>query len=278
MPRPSTFRAPQLRRRLLAAWLLAGTVAAAHADLGEAWQKITLVDFAGAAADFAHLATSSDPATAREARYGRAIALLNAPPITPASLREAEQLLASIPPSPQDELALAARFYLARLAHRHQRPADLATARQRYAALAADASQSFFGQYALVEAALLDLYAQPLTPAIEPRVLAWYERGRTVTDPALRRNFLRNLGLALTRGDGSPATALRLEQEIVALNFSRQDMRRFALLRVYLLAESVGDRAAQIQALEAYLPAYPHHPQRQYFADRLAELQAAPAP
>ncbi|MEY2880579.1 MAG: hypothetical protein RLZZ15_2959 [Verrucomicrobiota bacterium] len=242
-------------------------------SLEAAWQLASLLRLGEAEAIFrSHLADAGP--TAREARYGLGLTLLNLSPKTDRRLAEARaHLEGAAAVAPADDLGLAARFYLARLFHRHLPRPDLPAALAIYESLAEEYPAHYFGQYAVVEASLIGLFRDFSPVGVEPRVLTWQARGRAITDPALRRNFLRNLSLALLRGDGSDAAALGLTQEVDALRFTRTDQRVVTLLRIALLAEGLRDRPLQIAALERYLAEFPRHQQRRFYADQLDRLR-----
>lgn len=137
--------------------LAAGRLAAT--DAPEPWRALTSYRFPEA-----KLAFEQSPASAN-ASFGLALTLINLQPKTEANLDRAAALLQEVAASPADqELALAARFYLGRIAQVHRRKPDPAAAQRLYRALMDEHPASFWAQLAGVKWVTLQIYtAGPAT-------------------------------------------------------------------------------------------------------------------
>ena len=138
---------------------------AARASLPEGWQALTLLKADEALRGFDAGRASATPAGAREADFGRAVALLARQPITPEQVETARQLFAALADSGTDDAALGARYFLGRIAQHHQEHADPAEAARQFRTLIAGHETSLWAQAALTRLALLELYpADEQTP------------------------------------------------------------------------------------------------------------------
>lgn len=148
------------------------------------WIELTRWSLPEAAATFAPAA-----AVDRLAALGAATTLVELPPKTPERLAEATRRLeALVAADPADEPGLMARWLLARLAHVHRSPADLAAARAHYTALFESGGAHPLAQHAGVKLALLTLYADtPADPAA--RLTAAATIGPHLTLPSARRDY-----------------------------------------------------------------------------------------
>lgn len=172
--------------------LTVGLLAAPEAEPAlDGWTLIRALRFADAYQTFKE-GESSD---LREV-FGEAIALLNAPPKTRPRLAEAQRLLEMVAKSPDPELQVLARYYLARIAQVHAYEPDWPTARRLFASLLADFPQHSLAQLGAAKLALLDMYdAEPTEPVAE-RFARLAELGKGLTDPAAKRDFHYVMGCA----------------------------------------------------------------------------------
>jgi len=152
--------------------LICAAVPLAGSELAAGWTALTNYRAAQALKVFDPAVTSADPAVAREARFGRGVALLDLQPVTPAQIEEARGLFARLADSGGDEVAAGARFFLGRIAQHHQARPDAGEAARQFRQLIAEHEQSVWAQTALSRLALLELYE--LNPSLPPasRVVA----------------------------------------------------------------------------------------------------------
>lgn len=136
--------------------LLVGAVCAEESP----WDKITLGLFNEADGVFEEIATKSKGETARQALYGRAVALLNIQPRTQGNVEKSQQLFESIyQANTVDDLGLAARFMQARISQIHLLPVNKERAEQIYTELSAGRPNHAITQRAKVKLTLLRIYA-----------------------------------------------------------------------------------------------------------------------
>ena len=112
--------------------LICAAVPLAGSELAAGWTALTNYRAAQALKVFDPASTSADPAVAREARFGRGVALLDLQPVTPAQIEEARGLFAGLVDSGADDAAAGARFFLGRIAQHHQAKPDAAEAARQF--------------------------------------------------------------------------------------------------------------------------------------------------
>jgi len=253
-----------------------------HAALIQAWEATTLTDFGAAVQKFKPLITAHDPTVARQARYGLAINLLNAPPTTESSRNQAARLLTEVVAAgnPSDELTLASRYHLARIDQSHRLTPNYPRALAAYLALAEDHPESWWGQLALQKAALIDLFSTPPGEDYRERCHAWWARLDAFHDPVVRRGFAYLMGDAFMRVLRDPVGALTCYLEAEALQLSRHDLRALMLMRTALLSRELGHTAEAVVRLRRYIAEFPqtgHGPELQRIVNHLeAQLTAIP--
>ncbi|MBS0664139.1 MAG: tetratricopeptide repeat protein [Verrucomicrobia bacterium] len=145
---------------------LAGPAAGRGADLTAGWEALTNYQAGEALRIFAAGEASTNPATVREARFGRGVALLTRQPVTAGQIDEARGLFRALAESGADDFALGARFYLGRIAQHHQETPDPDEAARQFRLLLNEHPDSVWSQSALSRLALLQLYA--LDPGFTP--------------------------------------------------------------------------------------------------------------
>jgi tetratricopeptide (TPR) repeat protein len=144
-------------------FLLAGAMSAAGPTT-EAWKAITDYRADQALREFGE--ATGNTAEARNARLGRAVALLAKQPVTAGQVDDARRICTELANSGSDEPALAGRFLLARIAQHHQEVPDPTEAARQFRQLIAEHENSIWAQSALSRLALLQLYV--LDPSQPP--------------------------------------------------------------------------------------------------------------
>jgi len=151
--------------------MLIGLVLAASAaasQLAAGWQALADYHAKQALEVFDLHLSDADSAVAREAQFGRGVALLDRQPVTPGQVEEARQLFIALADSGSDDPAQGARFFLGRIAQHHLAQPDDAEAARQFHQLIAEHEASVWAQSALGRLALLEIYA--LNPQIAPSV------------------------------------------------------------------------------------------------------------
>jgi hypothetical protein len=197
---------------------IAGLAAPAAPDAaGAAWQLLANYRPDFALSQFERLAASNGP-EARSARLGEALSLLAQPSPVMDRVGRARVILTALAAEGADDIALAAQFYLARLAEFSAEPADPELAAAEFRRLIAGHPESAWAQAAIARLAILLLYT-PAGPA----------------DPAARLAAAEQL-LAFARG---PQAIVDLHLVIADAVFHYRLPDRLALPRL-LAAERTG--------------------------------------
>ena len=156
----------RLGRALIAGLAFMGAVTARGGELTAGWVALTNYRADEAMQVFAVGAQAADARVAREARFGRGVALLTRQPVTASQVEEARELFRALAESGTDEFAQGARFYLGRIAQHHQEQPDPEEAARQFRQLLAEHERSVWAPSALGRLALLQLYA--LDPGFTP--------------------------------------------------------------------------------------------------------------
>ena len=176
-------------------------------EIEAAWELAANYRFNKARDAFSNLARANP--TDRGLRLGEASALLNAQPRTKANLAEATVALeALVNEEPEDDVGITAAYLLARILHVHQQPADYAGARRRYLALAERRSPHRLAQLAVVNLAMLELYAPGSSDPAVKRIEAAESLAPYLMIPAARAHFHIVLGRACLAFDQPESKAL----------------------------------------------------------------------
>lgn len=258
---------------LLARAILPG--AEAPASLADAWQTLANYRPDQALPRFEKLATAG-ASDVRSARFGLALSLLAQQSALPDRVEKARALLTALAADGADDLALGARFFLARLAEFQAEPRDPALAAVEFRRLIADHTGTAWAQAAVPRLALLLLYtaAGPAEPAARlaaaEKLLASARTPRAVTE------------LHLVMADAvfhyRLPDSLALPHLLAAEREGAMDVptRGDVLVQVAELSRLGGNAPQAAAFYKKFLAEYPrdsrHYPVRQ----KLAALGAAP--
>lgn len=155
----------------------------AGADLQKGWQELAGYRAERALEVFDAVKSAADSSTAREARFGRAVALLDKQPVTTAQLNEARRLFTELADSGTDDFAQGARFFLGRIAQHHLTTPDAAEARRQYRQLLDEHVDSIWAQTAISRLALLEIYGMNLNDSPANRIARTEELLRYMRTP-----------------------------------------------------------------------------------------------
>jgi hypothetical protein len=139
---------------------------AAASPLAAGWQALANYRAAEALKIFDRSVAAPEQPLAREARFGRGVALLDIQPVTGAQLDEARRIFTELADSGADDPAQGARFFLGRIAQHHQPQPDADEAARQYRRLISEHGDSRWAQSALSRLALLQIYE--LNPQTSP--------------------------------------------------------------------------------------------------------------
>ncbi len=222
-----------------------------------------------------HLAkayTPRDEVDARAVRLAMGLALMNYQPRTDDTIRRAlVEFEALIAHGGDDEAAITARFFTARIWQMHAEPVDLRRARALYVALAKDHPGHRLAQYAWVKVGTMDLYLDhgPDAKTRIRRVEGYLDK---LSDPAVRRSLRHVLGQACQVLIDDPARALIHYEAALADGLAKDNLLADVMLRAAECARRVGDSGKARGYLNTYLERYPRSHASQLAREILASL------
>lgn len=241
-------------------------------ELQDGWQELVSYRAAHALKIFDPVQTAADSETAREARFGRAVALLDKQPVTSGQLNESRRLLTELADSGTDNFAQGARFFLGRIAQHHLVTPDAAEARRQFHRLLEEHADSIWAQTAISRLALLELYGTNLNETPASRVAAAEQLLRYTRTPTAESELHYVIASAIFfyRLPASDAlTHLLSAERLGRLGWNE---RREVLVQIAELSRLEGNA---IQAAEYYRKFLEENPrdQRHYIVkERLAAL------
>jgi len=207
--------------------------------------------------------------------YASALMLLHSDSGGPESLEKARSRLESlVAAEPDDDVGVAAQYYLNRLLHRRLDPPQTEAARAGYLALFRAYPNRFFGQLALHKYALLELYRddEPKEGPAE-RVRALEALGERLAIPDIRRNFHRSLAEAHYHFNFSEREALEHLKEAYEVGFGRSPSGADAMVRLAETAERLGQLQFALSVCEDFLETFPNDPRADSVRERASSLE-----
>ncbi|PTY06013.1 hypothetical protein DB346_01215 [Verrucomicrobia bacterium LW23] len=202
-----------------------------------------------------------DPAVLRELRLGEAVALINSQPKSEEKLDEAARKFdALIADNGKDDIAIAARYYKARIAQRHRYTPDEKEAARLYKELFADHPDHLFAQLGMVKYTMMRIH-EPGIPAADraARLAEAEELLPKITNRLPRRDLHAELGFAWLHasmgGNREKALAHFVEQN--KLGIQRYSARADSLLRIANLAKELGKNDIAIAFYSRFIKEYP---------------------
>lgn len=215
-------------------------------------------------------------AKTREVVLGRAVMLLGVQPRTESNLAESRRILEGLLAVViDDDAAIAARYYLARLEQLHADEPDLAKARVHYRELAARHPAHLLGQLARLKLAMLVLYDTAHPAPLAARLPEAEEWGRGITEPMVRCDYHYMMSRALAREDGREAQRL---EHLLAMEATgkviRDPTRSVILVEIGEMARAVGRRELAVRAYRQFTQEFPRDARVAAVRTRLAEMEA----
>lgn len=260
-----------------AIWLiLLGSVCASGAAAGEltaGWQALANYRAPQALQEFDRALASNNPAVQREARFGRAVALLDRQPVSPAQVEEARALFVALTESGSDDYAQGARFFLGRIAQHHLAESDPVEAARQFRRLIAEHETSVWAQSALGRLALLEIY--DLNPSVAPATrLAEAEKLLTHARTPAAQSEVHVAIADATFFFRLPAGGA-LPHLLAAEGLGRLDWatRSDVLVQIAELSRLAGQRAQAAQFYRTFLKENPRDLRNYIVKERLAEVE-----
>lgn len=257
----------------LAVSFLSITSFSLSADLQDGWQALAAYRTERALDYFESAQDDADPAIAREARFGRAIALLDKQPITAAQLDEARREFAALADSGTDDCAQGARFFVGRIAQHHLVEPDVAEASRQFRRLIAEHPDSIWAQTALSRLALLEIYA--MNPDLLPadRIAAAEKvlvHARSPTARCELHYVIANAILFYRLPEATALPHLLAAEQTGRLEWNE---RGDVLVQIAELSRLAGDTAQAAEYYQKFLKENPRDQRHYIVKERLAELK-----
>jgi hypothetical protein len=260
---------------LLAGLVLA--VTAAGSELAAGWQALADYHAPQALAVFDRHVSDPNPAVAREARFGRGVALLDRQPVTPGQVEEARNLFTALTDSGTDDPAQGARFFLGRIAQHHLAEPDAVEAARQFRQLIAEHENSVWAQSALSRLALLEIYELNLSSPPAAR-LAEAEKllahARTPSAESELHLALADAIFFYRLPAGGALPHLLAAERLGRLDWTA---RMEALVQIAELSRLAGNRQQAAQFYRTFLKENPRDLRHYIVSERLAEMEK-PAP
>ncbi len=253
---------------------LAGLAATAEPDPATAaWQLLANFRPDFSLPRFEQLVARGGP-EARRARLGEALSLLAQPSPVPDRVGRARTILTALAAEGADDVALGARFYLARLAEFSAEPADPALAATEFRRLIAEHPDSAWAQAAVPRLAILLLY----TPAGPAEPAARFAAAEALGASARQPGAVAELQLVLSDAifhyklpDGLALPHLYAAERTGALDpATRGDV----LVQIAELERLGGHPAQATEYYRKFLAEYPRDARQYPVRQRLAKLAA----
>ena len=249
---------------------------AAAADLTPGWQALANYRAAQSLTVFDRAIASGDATAARTAQFGRAIALLDRQPVTPAVVDEAKAILSPLADAGGDDVAQGARFFLGRIAQHHQLQPDPVEAARQYERLIAEHENSIWAQTALSRLALLKIYELDRSESPAARI-ATAEKLLAHARNASAESELR-MAIANAIFFYRLPAAGALPHLLAAERLGRLDWvtRAETLVQIAELSRLAGNRAQAAQFYRTFLAENPRDLRDYIVNERLAEMELKP--
>ncbi len=211
---------------------------------------------------------------AREARFGRAVALLDLQPVTPGQVEEARGMLTALADGGTDDPAAGARFFLGRICAASSRRArrrggGLGQFRQ----LIGEFENSVWAQSALSRLALLELYELNPTRSPAARLAGAEQLLAHAHTPAAQSEVHYAIAEAIFFYRLPAAGAL--PHLLAAERLGRLDWttRMEVLVQIAELSRLAGDRQQAAQFYRTFLKENPREMRGYIVRERLAEME-----
>jgi len=266
-----------MKLKMIMAGLIFAAASAAGSELTAGWQALADYRAEQALKVFDRDLAATDPAVAREARFGRGVALLDRQPVSASQVEEARALFTALADSGTDDPAQGARFFLGRIAQHHLAQPDGAEAARQFRQLIAEHENSVWAQSALSRLALLEIYE--LDPSSPPAArLAGAEKllahARTPSAESELHLAIADAIFFYRLPAGSALPHLLAAERLGRLAWTA---RMEALVQIAELSRLAGNRQQAAQFYRTFLKENPRDLRHYAVSERLAEMEK-PAP
>jgi len=222
---------------------------------------------------FRNAAAKSEGRALRMARYGEALALLNAIPKTNGNIERAEAIFTDLARGPQDDaITPRAMYHHGRIQQIHLRVPDLGKASAIYREMISRWPEEMFTQMAIVKLATIQLY-EPTSPEEKRRrytELAALEDLLRFAPP--RRDFHYVMGVACLSLELSKERALYHLIACEDAGITLPVIRINTYCRIGVTAKQLGRYELAAAYFRKFMEASPRDPRTQMIKDHIAEL------
>lgn len=242
-------------------------------DLTPGWEALARFHARQALEVFDPHLADSNPAVAREAQFGRGVALLDRQPVGPGQVEEARRLFAALAERGSDDVAAGARFFLGRIAQHHLTEPDNAGAARQFRQLIAEQGDSIWAQSALGRLALLEMYAlnAELPPAA--RIAVAEKLLADARTPAAQSEVHYAIADAVFFYRLPPGGALPHLLAVERLGRIDWTGRMEVLVQIAELSRLTGDRQQAAKFYRKFLEENPRDLRVYLIKERLAEME-----
>ncbi|NEQ68779.1 MAG: hypothetical protein F6K21_25415 [Symploca sp. SIO2D2] len=239
------------------------------------WKNAALLYFNSASFEVNRIRAQGNP-DKRMGFYADALEAIHSPGGTQEDLEKARETLSALAVGDaNDDLTMAAKFYLIRIVHRHQAIPDPELAARLYRDLFLENPDHYFGQMALQMHAFIVLNLSVDELVIEETFAELERLGEDVSIPDPRRGFHRVLGEAYVFHGLSNRKAFEHLKIAFELGFPLSRTQVGPLLQLGELAENLGEKGYAIQLYSDFLSSPRNSLRRNEVEARLANLGAA---
>jgi tetratricopeptide (TPR) repeat protein len=240
-----------------------------------AWTLASQYRFNEARSEFRRLEKSEDEEMRRRAKYGHAIALLNAIPKSVGKIEKAEQLLHELSDrAGNDPITIRSVYHLGRIKELHQRDPDRPAAAEYYWRMIREWPEDPFTQIAIVKLVTMQIY-EPTSREEKLRRYAELELlHRFLTLPSARRDYNYILGVACLSLEISKEKALNHLLECVDAGIKSPRMRLNTYCRIGVTAKQLGQFELAREYFNRFLDKAPRDLRTRMVRDHLEELSA----
>ena len=248
-------------------------VVAAGSELAPGWQALANYRAEDALKVFDGRLNDPNPAVAREAQFGRAVALLDRQPVSDSQVAEARRMFAELAGSGTDDFAQGARFYLGRIAQHHQLQPDPAEAARQYRQLIAEHGDSIWAQSALSRLALVLIYDLDPTVAPAVRIAGAEKLLAEAKTPSAESELHLVIASAIFFYRLPDAPALSHLLAVVQLGRVEWTVRSEVLMQVAELSRLAGRKADALKYYQMFLNENPLDPREYIVHERMKGLK-----
>ena len=238
----------------------------------QAWEKASLLLTSEAYDDFVQIRKAGK--SPREADFGVALMLLNKQPKTDGNLDKAAGLFEQISESGDDDLAMLAGYFRARIEQVHRRTQNPGKAVELFTKLIERHPEHPFAQFAAVKRSMIDIYDDSPIESKRQRLAALEIAADGMTHPPAKRDMQLLIADSYVRLFQDDGQALKHLLEADAIGITRAKPRADVWLRIAELARLLGKNDVAAIYYRKFLKEFQRDNRHYTIEERLKELGA----